>query len=534
MNIKLDSDSDNDSEDSLLAESHFTDNKEETEEDEAVDTSAFIGEDNTKKYLQQEVNRVKMIESREEEIILAKSIFDSTQEVKSRLCQFSKIHSFWLNLYDDLKRNRVLARAIIGVSNDNIKNLLDVDGVVVENEIDITLKQELVEKLDIICGIINNNEFTFDDYDLIAKQTEILSQHIVDLNIQKLVFDNMMSEIRNLSFEINKIERILLDFLTDKSFEKDDAILFIDLFLKRETMELKYQSFCNENNKFFNEINEQLDVIWMANKLNYSVFKMLYKELILSWNKMKKAKDRMTQANMRLVVSMAKNKRYINKGLSFLDLIQEGNIGLTRAVDKFDYRKGYKFSTYATWWVRQSISRAIADQSRIIRVPVHTIDAYNKILKAMKQMEMQFGYEPTSAEIAEKLGIPESKVQKVLRVSRDPISLETTLGKNSGNNTLGDFITDKSNTSPFNLSVEKNLASIINTVLLELTPREERVLRMRFGKNIFEYTLEATGKYFNVTRERIRQIEAKALRKIQSPRMSNVLYPFKLDSENNI
>ena len=244
------------------------------------------------------------------------------------------------------------------------------------------------------------------------------------------------------------------------------------------------------------------------------------------------AAHKLVTSHLRLVARVAMG--YKGYGLPITELISEGNIGLMKAVDKFEYRRGYKFSTYATWWVRQSISRAIADQSRIIRVPVHTIDAYNKILKAMKQMEMQFGYEPTSAEIAEKLGIPESKVQKVLRVSRDPISLETTLGKNSGNNTLGDFITDKSNTSPFNLSVEKNLASIINTVLLELTPREERVLRMRFGKNIFEYTLEATGKYFNVTRERIRQIEAKALRKIQSPRMSNVLYPFKLDSENNI
>tara|TARA_B100001113_G_scaffold41225_1_gene29180 strand:+ start:1 stop:831 length:831 start_codon:yes stop_codon:yes gene_type:complete len=252
--------------------------------------------------------------------------------------------------------------------------------------------------------------------------------------------------------------------------------------------------------------------------------KEINRSMSMGETKMRRAKKDMVEANLRLVISIA--KKYTNRGLQFLDLIQEGNIGLMKAVDKFEYRRGYKFSTYATWWIRQAITRSIADQARTIRIPVHMIETINKLNRVSRQMMQDMGREPTPEELSQELDMPEDKVRKVLKIAKEPISMETPIGDDEDSN-LGDFIEDTVIESPLENATDESLHFATDDVLSSLTAREAKVLRMRFGIGMnTDHTLEEVGKQFDVTRERIRQIEAKALRKLRHPARSSHLRSF--------
>ena len=344
---------------------------------------------------------------------------------------------------------------------------------------------------------------------------EALMEALYELNKKLLLREGKMLRLATSSGV--KREEFISQYL-DFNFEKN----WIQNLLS--TKDKNWEKFINRNHIEINKLVEEIKEIQLASELPLPDFRRIVSTVQNGERSANRAKKEMIESNLRLVISIA--KKYTNRGLQFLDLIQEGNIGLMKAVDKFEYRRGYKFSTYATWWIRQAITRSIADQARTIRIPVHMIETINKIVRTTRQIMSEIGREPTPTELADRLHMPLDKVKKVLKIAKEPISLETPVGDEE-DSSLGDFIEDKNALIPIEAAVKSSLRDTTTRILSSLTPREERVLRMRFGIGMnSDHTLEEVGQQFSVTRERIRQIEAKALRKLKHPTRARKLKTF--------
>jgi len=491
------------------------------EEDELVYDDLSRIADPVRMYLK-EMGQVALL-SREEEVEIAKRIEAAEREV-----------------FNAIMESSIGVKEILSIREKLENGKLDVSQVLKDLDEDITdeekeeLKQKLISTLNRVEELDTENRLL---------QVKILEENITPeevKNIQKRIDENrdeIVSLLKELQLGKNQIDavveklRLYLEEIErlEKDVKKCETKLGKSLDQIEETYGTsEYQAQQDEQSfKLISkakEAQERIKKLELEAKIDVKTLRDILHRVETGMKKAKQAKTELIEANLRLVVSIA--KKYTNRGLQFLDLIQEGNIGLMKAVDKFEYQRGYKFSTYATWWIRQAITRAIADQARTIRIPVHMIETINKLIKTSRYLVQELGREPTPEEIAEKMELPVDKVRKILKIAKEPISLETPIGEEEDSH-LGDFIEDKKIMNPADAVISLNLADKTRRVLATLTPREEKVLRMRFGIGTkADHTLEEVGQEFHVTRERIRQIEAKALRKLRHPNRKKELKGF--------